>query len=555
VPFKYAEFKDPAASEKEVFYAEKPVAYTCKAGYTLDATPQGEAAYNVACTTEGTFEDVGKEPCKPVVCGKAPFPNFTQSLFEEGKEFIFGEKPGYKCSSGYTLDGLANGEKEFQALCSHDGSFVDLQTCMPVKCLVPMDRDLVSPTAFGPNAIFNDVHAMNFVYPQELDVTCMTGYEQKNTPPSNMYTVQCSAEGSYSLPSKECEPIDCGPHPHVQNAEVTGSTFYTAKLTATAYEGYSLDGTTTEDMNAFTFQCLATGGYSKVKEFERIGCGEAPTVDHAENSELIEQITCTCSTPGQGTAGSNEYKCSDDSSGYCAENEECFATEPFTKGHWSDGCQIPPAPCGPGEGVGKLDVSKSKCTGDKDFCTGGPMFYEGIGVTPEGQSIDLEVTVGGGHECSPSGTNGIKGYFGKINLIEGGEGEVTFTFKSGGSPYTLSELNVAWFDIDSHSNCKVQEVIEVSGFDEAHYPQSPVYDIEEGDGTAKLTSHKCVKIPTASDPMQLTPEMLSATVSFHYIEVSSITMKFSNPSTQSSNTGGRGYMFAFHSALSPCNMR
>ena len=52
-------------------------------------------------------------------------------------------------------------------------------------------------------------------------------------------------------------------------------------------------------------------------------------------------ITCKCSTPGSGTVGKNQYKCTDGVTSYCARTQECYARTPFPKGKWFKGCRTP----------------------------------------------------------------------------------------------------------------------------------------------------------------------------------------------------------------------
>jgi len=51
-------------------------------------------------------------------------------------------------------------------------------------------------------------------------------------------------------------------------------------------------------------------------------------------------VTCSCDTPGAGTAGHNRYHCTDGTSGYCSANAECYS-KMFNKGDWGNGCRTP----------------------------------------------------------------------------------------------------------------------------------------------------------------------------------------------------------------------
>ena len=51
-------------------------------------------------------------------------------------------------------------------------------------------------------------------------------------------------------------------------------------------------------------------------------------------------VTCECTTPNAGTVRKNEIKCGNETR-HCSKVKECYATEKFAYGEWSDGCRIP----------------------------------------------------------------------------------------------------------------------------------------------------------------------------------------------------------------------
>jgi len=53
-----------------------------------------------------------------------------------------------------------------------------------------------------------------------------------------------------------------------------------------------------------------------------------PTIKHTSSSS---STFCTCSTPNAGTAGFNQFSCSDGSSATCAANEQCYSITAFPK--------------------------------------------------------------------------------------------------------------------------------------------------------------------------------------------------------------------------------
>ena len=54
--------------------------------------------------------------------------------------------------------------------------------------------------------------------------------------------------------------------------------------------------------------------------------------------EHVWDVSCTCDTPGRGSAGHNRFTCSDGTAAYCASDQGCFTTLAFAKGDWRSGC-------------------------------------------------------------------------------------------------------------------------------------------------------------------------------------------------------------------------
>lgn len=50
-------------------------------------------------------------------------------------------------------------------------------------------------------------------------------------------------------------------------------------------------------------------------------------------------VTCQCDTPNTGTANHNHFTCSDGSGSWCAANQACSATQPWTQGDGTQFCQ------------------------------------------------------------------------------------------------------------------------------------------------------------------------------------------------------------------------
>jgi len=84
----------------------------------------------------------------------------------------------------------------------------------------------------------------------------------------------------------------------------------------------------------------SSGGQLKIQK--HISKGVFAAHSAAPNSTMSGDpeatATCKCTSPNTGTAGHNQYECSDGTSAYCAETEPCYATGDFPKGEWAKGC-------------------------------------------------------------------------------------------------------------------------------------------------------------------------------------------------------------------------
>jgi hypothetical protein len=217
-------------------------------------------------------------------------------------------------------------------------------------------------------------------------------------------------------------------------------------------------------------------------------------------------------------------------------------------------CKALDNPCGPGSGYGHIDFAK--CTLERQDLTTGPMIFANIGNVPEGD-LNLEVTASNTYQAKKASANGMSGAFGKINIKTCTSAEFTFTFKVGNAAHTMEDFEVSFFDLDANKKPKkMRETITADGYETMTTAQNPFYTVSEDGGEATLTATKHgVGADNPSDPMMLTPEQISRSVSFEYKDASSFTVTL-NPECPNGNNlnGGRNYMFAFHSALTPCRM-
>jgi uncharacterized protein YegL len=216
-------------------------------------------------------------------------------------------------------------------------------------------------------------------------------------------------------------------------------------------------------------------------------------------------------------------------------------------------CKAIRDPCGPGSGYGHLDLAHSTLA-QNDLQDGGMIKLAGVGNL-DGGPLDLEVTASG-YEARNPARNGFSGQFGQINIRTCTQATFTFTFKdSGGSPVEMEEFEVTFFDIDrGQPNDKI-ETLSVSDYSEMVTSGAPLYTATEDGGSATVAATlRGVGADNPSDPMTLTPEQIRRSVAFKFVDKSSFQVQYEVTCNNQANSG-RNFMFAFHSSLTPCNMR
>jgi hypothetical protein len=218
-------------------------------------------------------------------------------------------------------------------------------------------------------------------------------------------------------------------------------------------------------------------------------------------------------------------------------------------------CKSIKDPCGPGSGYGHLDLGHSTVA-QNDLADGGKLKLAGVGNVG-GNPLDLEITAAGGFETKAPSKNGFTGSFGRLNVKVCTTATFTFAFKdSGGNPVEMEEFEVTFFDIDrGKPNDKIEQ-LKVSDYTEMMPAGAPLYTIAEDGGTVEVAAtHKGVGADNPSDPMTLTPEQIRRSVAFKFEDKSSFEVEFKSECNSGSGNGGRNFLFAFHSSLTPCNIR
>jgi hypothetical protein len=212
-----------------------------------------------------------------------------------------------------------------------------------------------------------------------------------------------------------------------------------------------------------------------------------------------------------------------------------------------------PAPCGPSQGYGRLDIASADVA-KKDLGDGGPLILGGIGMVG-GKPLDLEITAKDGYKGKLA-KNGktADGFYGIINLDVCTKGDFTFQFKKDGEPFTMPEFSISFFDLDKGK--EKEEILDVNAYASFKTAAEPDYTLTKTADSAHMVagSHGTGE-DNPKDPMQLTALQKSRSASFSYKDTSEfqVSMEVHCPdSTKQGNKkkkGGRNFMYSFSSSL------
>jgi len=279
----------------------------CHTGYTVDEDPDGESTFVVKCNAEGEF--AGYKECKRVKCGT---PQPTQNAESTDTERVFEETASWTCKEGFSIDGTPEGGTTFQKQCQATGSFgtaspsdcMDINFCIGEPCTANgvcsdegegtqapgyscecFEGFEIAERANGGQKCSEDDCADS---PCGLGGTC-TDLSQQGAPAG---AYKCECDDGYKLVEHEvghptCERIECGGLPKVSHVEKkldqspllelktwlgnepeidvlfgTPILMSNDKATYTCAEGYSTDGTTHLESQAFTVYCDTSGLFS-----------------------------------------------------------------------------------------------------------------------------------------------------------------------------------------------------------------------------------------------------------------------------------------------------
>jgi len=244
---------------------------SCKDGYSTDGTAFGSRLLNVSCQLDGSFTPV--QECLPVACGRPSAVN--NSVMPT--ELVYYPNSAYgSCSDGYSQDGMASGSRLLSVSCQADGTFTQLQECLPVAC-------------GRPSAVDNgDMPTELVYYPSTVYGSCSDGYSMDGVASgSQLLSVSCQADGSFSR-VQECLPVACGRpyavHHGIMHAEVV---YYPASVEGVCNDGYSTDGMASGS-RTLSVSCQANGTFTESQDCLPVACGE-PNVgcDSITHAKLV----------------------------------------------------------------------------------------------------------------------------------------------------------------------------------------------------------------------------------------------------------------------------
>ncbi|XP_072904701.1 sushi domain-containing protein 1 [Hemitrygon akajei] len=243
--------------------------YRCLAGYVYAG-----GNTTLVCSAQGQWEGQKLE-CKAVNCGSPPaLPNIASYL---PGNTTYGSTVKYHCVDGYVR--VAGNSS---LLCSAQGQWEGPKLeCQAVDCGSPPDLQ-------------NTVHCVpdNTTYGSTVKYQCLTGHKRVR----GNDALVCSSQGQWEGPNLECEAVDCGSPPELQNT-VPYSLSNTTYGSTVQYQ--CLAGHVRVRGNS-TLTCSAQGQWEGPSlQCEAVNCGSPPELRNVVRYSL-----------GNVTYGSTvEYQC------------------------------------------------------------------------------------------------------------------------------------------------------------------------------------------------------------------------------------------------------
>lgn len=249
--------------------------YTCLTGYTTTGYVSGSSTYQSQCAANGAFSSSGS--CAPVTCGQAPTIANAQLVGAmPGIPYQYPQTLQYQCNTGYTTTGqYVGGGVSFSVACGANGTYVNVQSCLPVACGTP-------PQLANATLAAGQSPTMTLLYPMSAGYNCLVGYTLNGIASgSSVFRVSCGATGQLTT-APVCQPVQCGVASSLPFATGDGVAHtYSQAAVYTCLAGYSTTGVAGVG-TGFERACQADGTYAQVTTTcMPVHCGAPPPAGNA----------------------------------------------------------------------------------------------------------------------------------------------------------------------------------------------------------------------------------------------------------------------------------
>lgn len=264
--------------------------YTCKPGYTLDATPGGLTGFTTSCQTTGRFT-LG-QVCKRVRCGPAPEYDHTTTAHEKA-DLYFGDEITYDCKAGHSTDQTCSGARKFTKVCAETGELVlkggSSDRCAAISAgLLP---EIKHGKAKHREMFFGDTAIVTADVGHSTSGKAMEGRD---------FIVGVNDECGF-MGIEEIVPVNCGAPPSVKMAKtnfIKKAATFGDILEYKCEDGYSTDKSVDAGAASFSIKCEADGDYSRIPGLGYCAniddCAEHTCGPHGECVDKLMDYTCKC---------------------------------------------------------------------------------------------------------------------------------------------------------------------------------------------------------------------------------------------------------------------
>ncbi|XP_038067159.1 sushi, von Willebrand factor type A, EGF and pentraxin domain-containing protein 1-like [Patiria miniata] len=299
------------------------LSYMCDLGHDLVGRSER------TCTVTGDWS--GEPPiCRPIKCPTPP--ELTNGVVLSAGNLQYQSKVLYGCDVGYVPS-----TSELSRTCQADGTWsVSDLACLPISCGPPPHVD----NTFVPRP-------PSLTYNTSIVYHCGSGYQPQGLP-----VVTCLADGSWSIPQFQCNPINCGNLGEIENGKVgTAKTTFNSLAVYSCDEGYTLHGPGAR-------RCLAQRAWSDTAPTcKPVPCGMPPSIRNAVH--INTDISLTVADHVFGAVA--QYTCVE---GYKMASSDTLVCQ--SSGTWNTtnmSCEIrhcpPPTAIDNGQAIGDTHTFRS----------------------------------------------------------------------------------------------------------------------------------------------------------------------------------------------------